>query len=86
VWGSIVFWWSETLGKRVLYYSWIIAKIFLENWSIHFTKFFYGSLFLSEKNKIKNPCNLKEPQKHRASVPGGFANLFSKSITETIIG
>ena len=34
VWGSIVFWWSETLGKRLLYYSWFVAKIFLEYWLI----------------------------------------------------
>ena len=84
MWGSIVFWWSETLGKRLFYYSWIVAKTFLENWLIHFTKFFYSSLFLSEINKIKtSPCNLKEPQKHRASAPGGFANFIAKSVTES---
>jgi hypothetical protein len=30
------FWWSETLGKRVLYDSWVAAKTFLENWHIDF--------------------------------------------------
>ena len=28
--GAWHFSWSETLGKRLFYYSWIIAKIFLE--------------------------------------------------------
>ncbi len=36
-----VFWWSETLEKRVFYYSWIIAKIFLENWRIDFENYDY---------------------------------------------
>jgi len=36
VWGSIVFLWSETLGKRLFYYSWIVAKIFFEKSDIQY--------------------------------------------------
>jgi hypothetical protein len=42
--GAWRFSWSETLGKRLIYYGWILAKIFLGNWHIDSRN--YSKLFI----------------------------------------
>jgi hypothetical protein len=50
VWVLLFFGWSETLEKQLIYYGWIIAKIFFENSGIQY--YFFSEKFMHIRKNI----------------------------------